>query len=275
MLWPVLVLISLCDDMVTSLKIRSIEVPKYAKVGDTLVLKCNFVIGKDQLYSVKWYKDNMEFYRYIPKDNPQAQEFGVTGITVSLDNSDDKTVEIPNISLTTAGTYMCEVSSEAPRFKTVEASTDLTVIHPPSSFPVLTTQPTRDGRYRVGDLFMINCTSPPSKPPAKLRYFINNKMNDGSKTEMHHTLGPGELISPTLTLHIRLAREDFMEGVVRVRCEAIIYTLWGESTEGIFPGVELGEKALERILAGSAIGILENKIYFAILATLLFCHNLL
>ena len=83
-----------------------------------------------------------------------------------------------------------------------------------------------------------------------------------------------------------------MGGVVRVRCEAIINTLWGESTEGIFPGVgrfgwgafhlictftfsELGEKALERILAGSAIGILENKIYFAILATLLFCHNLL
>ena len=32
-------------------------------MGDTLVLKCNFVIGKDQLYSVKWYKDNMEFYR--------------------------------------------------------------------------------------------------------------------------------------------------------------------------------------------------------------------
>ena len=36
---------------------------------------------------------------------------------------------------------------------------------------------------------------------------------------------------------MRLAREDFMGGVVRVRCEAIIYTLWGESTEGIYPGV--------------------------------------
>ena len=69
-----------------------------------------------------------------------------------------------------------QVSSEAPRFKTVEASTDLTVIHPPSSPPVLTDQPPLDGRYRVGDILMINCTSPPSKPPAKLRYFINNKM---------------------------------------------------------------------------------------------------
>ena len=88
------------------------------------MLKCDFVIGLDQLYSVKWYKDNMEFYRwelldwiivqtsplrYVPKDSPQAQEFSVTGIRVSLDKSDDKTVEIPNISLATAGTYMCEV----------------------------------------------------------------------------------------------------------------------------------------------------------------------
>ena len=50
-------------------------------------------------------------YRYVPKDSPRAQEFGVAGVSVSLDRSDDKTVEIPRISLDTAGTYMCEVSS--------------------------------------------------------------------------------------------------------------------------------------------------------------------
>jgi hypothetical protein len=45
------------------------------------------------------------------------------------------------------------------------------------------------------------------------------------------------LISPTLTLSTRLSRDHFQGGVVRVRCEAIIYTLWGESSEGIYPGV--------------------------------------
>lgn len=252
-------------DKVICLRIQSIDVPKYAKVGDTLVLGCNFVIGSDQLYSVKWYKDNMEFYRYVPKDSPRAQEFGVAGVSVSLDRSGDKTVEIPRISLDTAGTYMCEVSSEAPRFKTVEASTDLTVIHPPSSPPLLTAHPTHDGRYRVGDMFELNCTSPPSKPPAKLRYFINNQMDDGSHTVMHRSVGKDGLISPTLTLSTRLARDNFQGGVIRVRCEAIIYTLWGESSEGIYPGVELGEKALERILAGEA-GIMENKVYITIIA---------
>ena len=33
------------------------------KVGDPVRLECDFEEGRDQLYSVKWYKDNMEFYR--------------------------------------------------------------------------------------------------------------------------------------------------------------------------------------------------------------------
>ena len=47
--------------------------------------------------------------RYVPKDYPHAQEFGVSGVRVALDKSDDKTVEIISIALDTAGTYMCEV----------------------------------------------------------------------------------------------------------------------------------------------------------------------
>ena len=114
---------------------------------------------------------------------------------------------------------MAQVSSEAPRFKTVEASGDLTVVilliitifilistpcqilppHSPpqlspqgSQAPVTQTSPgARVRRWRVGDmlevtiiiilrrlikLLQVNCTSPESSPPAKLRYFINNQM---------------------------------------------------------------------------------------------------
>ena len=73
---------------ISTLSLTVIEVPKYAKVclkflqpethnrcefvkmihfflqvGDSLRMVCNFSLGTDQLYSVKWYKDNMEFYR--------------------------------------------------------------------------------------------------------------------------------------------------------------------------------------------------------------------
>ena len=33
------------------------------QVGDRVRLVCDYAEGRDQLYSVKWYKDNMEFYR--------------------------------------------------------------------------------------------------------------------------------------------------------------------------------------------------------------------
>ena len=69
-----------------------------------------------------------------------------------------------------------QVSSEAPRFKTELATGDLTVVLPPPSGPVLSPVPEEGQRYRVGDLLDVNCTSPGSDPPAKLRYFINNRM---------------------------------------------------------------------------------------------------
>jgi hypothetical protein len=34
------------------------------QVGDSPSLVCDYTMGpREQLYSVKWYKDNMEFYR--------------------------------------------------------------------------------------------------------------------------------------------------------------------------------------------------------------------
>ena len=39
-------------------------------------------------------------------------------------------------------------------------------------------------RWRLGDTLALNCSSPGSSPPAKLRYYINNMMDDGSHTVM-------------------------------------------------------------------------------------------
>lgn len=236
------------------LHMRSVRVPEYVKVGQTPPLVCDYDIQNDQLYSVKWYKDNMEFYRYVPRDTPQKQEFSVTGIKVVLVTSDETKVYLDKVSLVSSGTFMCEVSSEAPRFKTVEARADLTVIQPPPSPPILgqALGSVRGGRYRVGDMFEVNCSSPGSSPPAKLRYFINNMMEDGSHTVYHRRVDNAGLISPSLTLSFRLTREHFQEGVLRIRCEARIYNMWERSTNAIYPGESLGEKALERILAGDA-----------------------
>ena len=132
--------------------------------------------------------------RFTPRDDPQAQQFWVEGMTVELERCDAHTVELRGITLDTAGTIMCEVSTEAPRFKTAEASSDLTVVQPPLSGPELSPRPVKGQRFMPGDLLEVNCTSPPSRPQAKLRYFINDQMDDGSHTVEHRNIGRGELV---------------------------------------------------------------------------------
>jgi len=40
----------------------------------------------EKLYSVKWYKDGHEFYRYLPRDHPPATLFPLPGINVDVRN---------------------------------------------------------------------------------------------------------------------------------------------------------------------------------------------
>ncbi len=43
-------------------------VPSHRYLGDGAVLRCLFDLEGERLYSVKWYKDHDEFFRYIPAD---------------------------------------------------------------------------------------------------------------------------------------------------------------------------------------------------------------
>lgn len=47
-------------------------------------LKCDFDMEGDMLYSLKWYKDEQEFYRFVPNDKPKLQIFPVKGVTVQV-----------------------------------------------------------------------------------------------------------------------------------------------------------------------------------------------
>ena len=49
-----------------------------------MTLKCDFDMGADTLYSVQWYKDNLEFFRFFPNQKPKVQIFEQQGITVNV-----------------------------------------------------------------------------------------------------------------------------------------------------------------------------------------------
>jgi len=67
-----------------ALKIIDVLVPRYADLKQSVVFKCSFDVGHDKLYSVKWYKDDHEFYRFVPEDGPAIQVFHLPGIMLDV-----------------------------------------------------------------------------------------------------------------------------------------------------------------------------------------------
>jgi hypothetical protein len=76
--------------------LQKIIIPQYKFRGETAVLECDYQLnGKrdadddiestnfnyhdhqevEVLYSVKWYKDGEEFYRFVPKSNPPQNSY--------------------------------------------------------------------------------------------------------------------------------------------------------------------------------------------------------
>ncbi|CAG2170154.1 unnamed protein product [Oppiella nova] len=72
------------------------EVPSAVAKGQPIALHCNFDLEGDELYSVKYYKDYVEFYRYLPTDEPRpAQKFKLKGAYVDDNYSGDVMTAIP------------------------------------------------------------------------------------------------------------------------------------------------------------------------------------
>lgn len=68
-----------------SLRISRFEVPPAVAKGQSIILYCNFDLEGDELYSVKYYKDYVEFYRYLPTDDPRpGQKFKLRGAYVDV-----------------------------------------------------------------------------------------------------------------------------------------------------------------------------------------------
>lgn len=63
---------------------KEVRVPNYTVKDNVVRLECHYDMEDDKLYSVKWYKDGHEFYRYLPRDHPPASLFDLAGISVDV-----------------------------------------------------------------------------------------------------------------------------------------------------------------------------------------------
>ena len=175
-----------------SIKMKGVVAPKWAEKGEMTKIKCDYDLGRDAMYSLKWFKDGQELYRYIPTNQPvQYKSFDLPGIMVDVRkwlllqkkysfkiNFLQEKQTKPNVLVFMvtgplgSGTYSCEVTIETPSFVTLAESANMTVMTPPLDPPSIVGVASF---YNPGDLVEINCTSYESKPAAELHWIINGQ----------------------------------------------------------------------------------------------------
>ncbi|XP_023158487.1 ubiquitin carboxyl-terminal hydrolase 36 [Ceratitis capitata] len=132
----------------------------------------------EALYAIKWYKDNEEFYRFVPKGRPQKTSYRFDGIRVSEEHSDSWRVLLRGLTINSSGLYSCEISAEAPNFSSVKGEGRMDVVFLPRDGPHIRGQ---QNQYQIGDTLSLNCTSGKSHPASKLQWLINDQLNGGAK----------------------------------------------------------------------------------------------
>lgn len=213
-----LLLVTFVVPAVMAISNLQLKVPKQTVRGGSIVLNCSYDMQNDLLYAVKWYKDDHEFFRYMPSDTTMTfRPFPVQGIQLDLSHCTANLVFLKDLTLNSSGTYKCEVSAEAPSFQTLRTTSDMQVLAVPKEAP-------RIGglmpSYNVADIVTANCSSR-SKPAGKLAWYINGNQADAAYLDRGGTsMDPDGLETVVLGLRFRAENKHFPGGAMRLKCEA-------------------------------------------------------
>ncbi|XP_072941012.1 uncharacterized protein [Epargyreus clarus] len=227
------------------LRIVRVSVPSYRVRGQATQLDCDYELGDDTLYSVKWYRDNEEFYRYMPKYDPPKHAYKLEGVKVDLTKSDSRRVVLHQVTLKSSGLYRCEVSAEAPSFASAAGEGRMEVIYLPREGPRITGN---EQENRKGDSLFLNCTSGRSYPAAILSWDLDGeKVTDPALLveypPIQHSHG---LLSTALGLRVPTGR------TMQVRCTARVAPSWREGSEAVVGNSQLSDSKEAMLLVRSS-----------------------
>ncbi|XP_023237045.1 uncharacterized protein LOC111636097, partial [Centruroides sculpturatus] len=232
------------------LKMCDLDVPGAVIAGKSVWLRCGYDLEEDELYSVKWYKNNVEFYRYLPSDVPPGQKYDLLGVYVDLSQSNETHVYLYKTDLNTEGSYGCEVSTEAPSFRTVKADRDLRVYESNDLYHIISisntllfavshTAPGQHGPnikgnlpwYDVGDIVDVNCST---VYPAELTWYVNDyEAQPDYVIKYPVRKKPNEPDMSVLGLKMRIEHYHFRSDELRLKCTATQYKMITSSSEKI------------------------------------------
>ncbi|XP_026316210.1 uncharacterized protein LOC113227486 [Hyposmocoma kahamanoa] len=182
---------------------------------------CSYELEGAQLYSIRWYRNMIEFYRYVPKESPATKVFPVAEIKVDVASSDQNRVVLREVDRTLTGEYQCEVSADAPLFHTDIKAGEMVVVEPPLQGPNVTSDRMT---YVGGDHIRVNCSSPPSLPAANITWFVNEQEVPGN-TANHVLNFSNGFASSLATLELEATAMSPVPTLM-IRCEASLFDIW-------------------------------------------------
>ncbi|CAH1169772.1 unnamed protein product [Phaedon cochleariae] len=229
------------------------------------MLQCDYDLGNDTLYAVKWYKDHEEFYRFVPKAKPQANWYEVEGVHVDMSKSDSRKVVIHPVSWKTSGLFRCEVSAEAPSFASAQSEAKMEVVELPTENPVITGV---EEDYQIGDEISLNCTSGMSHPASILHWYINEQQIQKAGALVHYPVENHQhgLVSSVLGLRFRLSSHHFRGGSMKVKCRAsMMPMLYQSDRESVVQTQTLPHREALLLVKSSTSSNLPIGVYFLLL----------
>jgi len=201
---------------------KELEGPDLANSGEIVTFICRYDLGKDAIYSIKWYKEDNELYRYIPTDSPEYRIFhGTPGVIVMENKTVPNRLAVKMNGAFGSGVYKCEITAENPSFVTLELSKNITIIVPPSKEPrILGMAQT----YKVGNTVEVSCISKDSKPAPQIRWLINKRnVTSNMMLPVKTTVNQKTLLEATESSLRFVAKEHhFQDGKLYITCIATI-----------------------------------------------------
>ncbi|XP_064108702.1 uncharacterized protein LOC135217036 [Macrobrachium nipponense] len=211
-----------------ALSILKTVIPFYKIRGEDAQLNCDYDLEGEPLYSVKWYKDDEEFYRYMPASNPPMNIFHRPGVTVETSRSNASRVVLTNLDFRSSGLYRCEISADD-SFNTLNRFRRMMVVELPTRAPQISG--VRE-KYVSGDTLHANCTAGSSHPAATITWHINGDEVPHKYTYAYPPiLDKDGLETSVLGLRLKLRDRHFSGGVILLKCTATVAALYTHSDQ--------------------------------------------
>ncbi|XP_042232487.1 uncharacterized protein LOC121873200 [Homarus americanus] len=223
---PSLLLVTILLQAATTIRVERVVVPPVVLAGRRVKLECQYKEEGDKLYSLKWWRNDDQFYQFIPPDRKHFKVPGVTvnftaSYTLSAGSRGQEVVVLEPVDLEAAGVYKCEVMADV-NFQTEFRQANMTVMYAPEGPPIITPGPKTDtSNITAGQLVVLNCYSSPASPPPVHTWYINGRHVEPSWVKSYSPVFSAGLAKTKTRLQFSATTQLVASGrALTVTCEA-------------------------------------------------------